>query len=281
MSKTVRIKRRTTGAAGPPASLLNAELAFNEISGVMYYGKGLAAGTTAASIVAIGGSGAFVDLVGAQTVTGAKTFSGVVAFLAPVTALTPLAADNSTAVATTAFVKNQNYAQLVNGLIPASVLPAYVDDVLEYRALNALPTTGETGKIYVTLDTNKTYRWSGTTYIELTGSPGTTDAVPEGTQNLYFTSARAAAAAPIQSVAGRVGNVALNKTDVGLNLVDNTADMAKPVSTATWQALNTKANTTHSHAITDVTELTESLQSIDQAMTLKMGYGTLIDGGLF
>lgn len=281
MSKTVRIKRRTTGAAGPPSSLLNAELAFNEISGVMYYGKGLAAGTTAASVVAIGGAGAFVDLVGAQTLTGAKTFSGVVAFLAPVTALTPLAADNSTAVATTAFVKNQNYAQLVNGLIPPSILPSYVDDIVEYRALNALPAGGETGKIYVTLDSNKTYRWSGTAYIELTGSPGTTDAVPEGTQNRYFTNARASTAAPVQSVAGRAGNVSISKTDVGLNLVDNTADFAKPVSVATWQALTTKANTTHSHAIADVTTLPESLQGIDQAMTLKMSYGALIDGGIF
>jgi hypothetical protein len=281
MSKTVRIKRRTGGIAGPPASLLNAELAFNEVSGVMYYGQGVAAGNTAAAVIAVGGAGAFVDLVSPQTLTGGKTFSGVVAFLAPVTALTPLTSDNSTAVATTAFVKNQNYAQLVNGMIPSAILPAYVDDVLEYDELSELPTPGETGKIYVTLDSNKTYRWSGSAYVEMTGSPGTTDAVPEGTQNLYFTAERAADVAPVQSVAGRVGNVALIKADVGLNLVDNTADLAKPVSTATWQALDTKANTAHSHAIADVTNLPESLQSIDQAITQKMAYGTLIDGGLF
>lgn len=281
MSKTVRIKRRTGGSAGPPASLLNAELAFNEVSGVLFYGKGVSTGNTAATVVAIGGNGAFVDLVSAQTVTGSKIFSGVVAFLAPVTALTPALSDNSTAVATTAFVKNQNYAQLVNGVIPSSILPAYVDDVLEYSSNTALPSPGETGKIYVTTDDNKTYRWSGSTYVEMTGSPGTTDAVPEGTQNLYFTSARAATAAPVQSVAGRVGNVALTKTDIGLNLVDNTADLAKPVSTATWQALGDKANNVHSHAIADVTYLPESLQSIDAAMTQKMTYGTLIDGGVF
>lgn len=54
-----------------------------------------------------------------------------------------------------------------NGLIPASQLPSYVDDVLEYANASSFPATGETGKIYVALDTNKSYRWSGSTYVEL------------------------------------------------------------------------------------------------------------------
>lgn len=52
-------------------------------------------------------------------------------------------------------------------LIDAIYLPSYVDDVLEYANLAAFPVTGETGKIYVALDTNKTYRWSGTIYVEI------------------------------------------------------------------------------------------------------------------
>jgi len=56
------------------------------------------------------------------------------------------------------------------GKVPAGQLPAYVDDVLEYANLAAFPVTGETGKIYVALDTNKTYRWSGSTYIEISPS---------------------------------------------------------------------------------------------------------------
>lgn len=59
-----------------------------------------------------------------------------------------------------------------------------------------------------------------------------TDELPEGTTNLYYHDALAAAAAPVQSVAGRTGAVSLNKTDVGLPLVDNVADANKPVSTA-------------------------------------------------
>jgi predicted heme/steroid binding protein len=61
-------------------------------------------------------------------------------------------------------------ADLVGGLVPAAQLPSYVDDVLEYANLAAFPATGEAGKIYVALDTNRTYRWGGSTYAELTDS---------------------------------------------------------------------------------------------------------------
>jgi len=61
-------------------------------------------------------------------------------------------------------------ADLVGGVVPSTQLPAYVDDVLEYANFAAFPTTGETGKIYVTLDTNLTYRWSGTVYTEISKS---------------------------------------------------------------------------------------------------------------
>ena len=57
-----------------------------------------------------------------------------------------------------------------NGRVPSSQLPSYVDDVLEYSAISKFPTTGETGKIYVDTATNKTYRWSGTKYTEISPS---------------------------------------------------------------------------------------------------------------
>lgn len=57
-----------------------------------------------------------------------------------------------------------------DGKVPASQLPSYVDDVLEYATLSAFPATGESGKIYVALDTGKTYRWSGSTYTEISES---------------------------------------------------------------------------------------------------------------
>lgn len=102
--------------------------------------------------------------------------------------------------------------------VPAAQLPSYVDDVLEYANLASFPVTGETGKIYVALDTNKTYRWSGSVYI-------------------YITSGA------VDSVAGKTGVVTLDKSDVGLSNVDNTSDLNKPISTATQTALNAKQDT--------------------------------------
>ena len=55
--------------------------------------------------------------------------------------------------------------------VPAANLPSYVDDVVEAANFAALPSTGETGKIYVTLDTNYTYRWSGSVYVQIDGPP--------------------------------------------------------------------------------------------------------------
>lgn len=78
-----------------------------------------------------------------------------------------------------------------SGKVPSAQLPSYVDDVLEYANLAALPVTGTTGVMYVTLDTNKTYRWSGSAYVEISPSPGSTDSVTEGSTNLYFTNERA------------------------------------------------------------------------------------------
>lgn len=119
-------------------------------------------------------------------------------------------------------------ADLVNGLVPSSQLPGFVDDVVEFANLAAFPATGEAGKLYIALNTNKQYRWSGSTYQEINPSPGSTDAIPEGSVNLYHSTLRAAAAAPVQSVAGRTGNVILAKSDVGLGNADNTSDTDKP-----------------------------------------------------
>jgi hypothetical protein len=113
-----------------------------------------------------------------------------------------------------------------SGLVPASQLPSYVDDVLEgyYKTADGkfykeagytTLITGETGKIYVSLDTNKTYRWTGTTFV-------------------YITSGA------VDSVNGLTGVVVLNKSHVGLGNADNTADAAKSVLSATkWTTVRT------------------------------------------
>lgn len=80
--------------------------------------------------------------------------------------------------------------------IPASQLPSYVDDVLEYLTTAEFPATGETGKIYIAINQGtaanptRQYRWTGSVYAEINPSPGTTDALAEGSTNLYFSEHR-------------------------------------------------------------------------------------------
>lgn len=71
-------------------------------------------------------------------------------------------------------------ADLVGGTVPAAQLPSYVDDVLEFTSLANLPQSGEVGKIYITTDTNKLYRWTGTRYVDISqGDVGTLQSVTE------------------------------------------------------------------------------------------------------
>jgi hypothetical protein len=124
-----------------------------------------------------------------------------------------------------------DYATLVGGVVPATQLPSFVDDVVEYDSTSLdipadsttaapeknRPTTGEKGKIYVDTVTKKTYRWGGAAsgYVEISASPGTTDDVPEGVNNLYYKDSLASAAAPVQSVNGQTGAVTLTTADIG------------------------------------------------------------------
>ena len=151
---------------------------------------------------------------GLQTALDAKQASGSYAAASHAHAssdITGFASDVAALIDTAA---GSSIASLVNGKVPSIQLPSYVDDVVEAADVASLSATGETGKIYVTTGTNKTYRWSGSAYVEISPSPGSTDSVTEGSTNLYFTNVRAAAAAPVQSVAGKTGAVTLSTSDV-------------------------------------------------------------------
>lgn len=79
------------------------------------------------------------------------------------------------------------------GKITASLLPGFVDDIIEVADYAALPGTGEPGKLYVTLDDNKIFRWGGSVFAEVSPTVGiaNTDELAEGTNNKYYTDARA------------------------------------------------------------------------------------------
>ncbi|WP_449399876.1 hypothetical protein [Chryseobacterium wanjuense] len=73
-----------------------------------------------------------------------------------------------------------NKADIVGGKVPATQLPSYVDDVIEFASFSVLPTQGDSGKIYITIDTDRLYRWTGTRYVDITqGDVGTLQAVTE------------------------------------------------------------------------------------------------------
>lgn len=107
------------------------------------------------------------------------------------------------------------------GKVPSSQLPSFVDDVLEYSSISAFPATGETGKIYVALDTNKTYRWGGTEYVEISESL----ALGETSSTAYRGDRGKTAYDHSQLTSGNPHNV--TKSDIGLGNVDNTSDSTK------------------------------------------------------
>lgn len=121
-------------------------------------------------------------------------------------------------------------ASRISGTIAAANLPSYVDDVLEYASFSNFPTEGESGKIYTALDTNKIYRWSGSTYVVISATIalGTTHATAG-----YGDESRAA-----YNHSTSTGNPhKTTKTDLGLGNVENK-------SSATIRSELTSANVT-------------------------------------
>ena len=94
-----------------------------------------------------------------------------------------------------------------NGKVPSSQLPSYVDDVLEYANVNSFPTTGEVGKIYVALDTNKIYRFSGTQYTVISE----TLSLGETANTAYSGASGKANATAIEALQGKFTGDAANK----------------------------------------------------------------------
>lgn len=102
---------------------------------------------------------------------GVNTFANLPYIADNLTAAAIISALNYTPVDSAKIGVANGIASLdVNGKVPSSQLPSYVDDVVEVEGIDAAPETGETDKIYVDTDTNKTYRWSGTAYVEISAS---------------------------------------------------------------------------------------------------------------
>ena len=113
------------------------------------------------------------------------------------------------------------YAPLVSGTVPSIYLPAFVDDILPFATVGDFPVVGERGKIYEDLSAtvDPQYRWNGSGYSQIISSPGTTDALTEGSSNLYFTAARVRAALLTGLAAG--ANAVIAATDSVMGALAN------------------------------------------------------------
>lgn len=165
-------------------------------------------------------------------------------------------------------------ADLSGGKVPASQLPSYVDDVIEGTmagdegALTFTPAEGqegsaqEAGKIYVDTTSGKTYRWTGTIYVEIS-----TSIVVGENAGQAFDGARGKALETWKDttvdphIADRDNPHEVTKEQVGLGKVDNTSDAEKPISTATQTALDEKLNASTYN--TDKTALDQRIKGIE------------------
>lgn len=136
------------------------------------------------------------------------------------------------------------------GKVPASQLPSYVDDVLEYNNLASFPSVGEDGKIYVDKTTNKTYRWSGTVYVQLNEGV----VIGETSSTAYR---------------GDRGKIAYDHSQS--SHAPSNAQKNSDITKAEIEAKLTGAVTTHTHGISGVTGLQTELDKITNATNLVAG----------
>lgn len=147
-----------------------------------------------------------------------------------------------------------------SGKVPASQLPSYVDDVLEYADATGFPPTGETGKIYIALNTNLTYRWSGSGYVEISQSLAlgeTSSTAYRGDRGATAYTHSQATGNPHSTTASDVGAVPTTRTvnskalsgDISLTYSDVGADASGAASgaIATHEGTYAHADIAHSN----------------------------------
>lgn len=154
-------------------------------------------------------------------------------------------------------------ASKLSGMIPNEMLPSYVDDVAE-GTLNTFPTTGETGKIYVDTSTNKTYRWSGSQYVEISESLALGE-----TSSTAFRGDRGKVAYNHTSRTDNPHNV--TPSQIGAAEEDHTHSVNDLTDMPSWSKAETKptytanevgaAPASHGHEISDVDGLQDALDS--------------------
>ncbi|MGA0983316.1 hypothetical protein [Vulcanococcus sp.] len=212
MSNIIRIKRRSAGgAAGAPASLYQAELAYNESdpdSGVLYIGVGTGgANGTASAVVPIAGSGAYVNLTGNQLISGGKTFTGSLG----------LADATIDEINTTGNVTVGGNLTVIGDVTSVSSLTLEVEDKNIELGKVANPTniTADGGGISLLGDSTKTFNW-----IAATSAWTSSEHIDLATGKSYHIGA----------------NNVLSATTLGSGVVNSSLTKVGVLQTGTWQA---------------------------------------------
>jgi hypothetical protein len=263
----IKIKRSSGNSA--PTSLEAGQLAYVEGTtngGQLYYGQ------IDNTISVIGGK-KFVDKL--DGIEAGAQVNDVTSVFGRTGAVTLQGSDVTTALGYTPVdaadvgVANGVASLDGDGKVPAAQLPSYVDDVLEYDNFAAFPATGTASIIYVDKSQNRTYRWSGSTYIEISASPGTTDSVTEGSTNLYFTNARAREAISVTDSGGD-GSLSYNNSTGVITYTGPSAAEARAHFSA-----GTGITITDGVVATTITQYTDGLARTAISVTDNGGDGSL------
>ena len=179
-----------------------------------------------------------------------------------------------------------------SGKVPSAQLPSYVDDVLEYANQSSFPVKGESGKIYIAQDTNKTYRWSGSTYVEISPSLAlgeTSSTAYRGDRGKVAYDHSQTAHAPSSAQANvietiKVNNTALTPTNKAVNITvptvgNGTITIKQAGTTKGTFTTNQSGNTTIELADNNTwRDVVDNLTSTDATKSLSANQGKVLKG---
>ena len=194
--------------------------------------------------------------------------------------------------AATALSDANNYADnlvadlcpLVEGKVPSANLPSYVDDALEFANLAAFPVTGESGIIYIAINDNTIYRWTGSAYV-LIGDGTSVDVATVGSNHFpRYDQAQTLTDPQKAQILTNIGakksyNLINKAASYTLALTDfqNSVDLYDKVYLR--MALTALGDVTISSALTSLPNLTEiSVRDLGTARATLVESGTVLNG---
>ena len=199
--------------------------------------------------------------------------------------------DPTVASFTKSLTSNNTILTAINaatGTISASVLPSYVDDVLNFPNLAAFPVAGDAGKIYVTEDNNKTYRWSGSVYVEISSSATAGEALKLTNARTISTTGDATYSISFDGSANVSSAITLANTGVTAGTYNALATQVRPFTvnakglitgtgaavdiTPPWSAITSKPTTLDGFGITNALPLSGG--TLTGALGLPSSVGT-------